>query len=98
MINKLKQYYLICVRTIGAKCGLTLITNGVFFQLYDSTKLSAEERAEKDVAVGSKDHSCGGTKAVVEFTAASISVMENEGKVRVGIRRQGRKDIPCCIQ
>ncbi|XP_045213342.1 sodium/calcium exchanger 3-like isoform X2 [Mercenaria mercenaria] len=59
--------------------------------------LSAEERAEKDSSVRSKDHTAGGTKAVVEFTAAAVSVLENEGKVRIGIRRYGKKDIPCSV-
>lgn len=68
-----------------------------FEELYETTKLSAEERANKDLAVKSKDHSCGGTKAVVEFTAAAISVLENEGKVRVGIRRTGKTDMPCTV-
>ncbi|XP_069124879.1 sodium/calcium exchanger 3-like isoform X2 [Argopecten irradians] len=33
----------------------------------------------------------GGNKAVVEFTAPSCAVLENEGRVRIGIRRYG-----CC--
>ena len=46
----------------------------------------------------SVDHSAGGTKAVMDFTASAIAVMENEGKVRVGIKRTGRMDIPVTIQ
>jgi len=67
-------------------------------QLYDNIQLSPEERADKDLAIVSKDHTAGGTKAVVEFTAAAVSVLENEGKVRIGLRRFGRKDIPCTVQ
>ena len=67
-------------------------------QLYDNIQLSPEERAQKTVAVKSVDHSAGGTKAVMDFTASAIAVMENEGKVRVGIKRTGRMDIPVTIQ
>ncbi|XP_060559696.1 sodium/calcium exchanger 3-like isoform X3 [Ruditapes philippinarum] len=69
-----------------------------FQELYDNTKLTEEERADKDISVKSKDHTAGGTKAVVEFTAAAVSVLENEGKVRLGIRRYGKKDIPCTVR
>lgn len=68
------------------------------FQLYDNIQLSPEDRADKDMAVTSKDHTAGGTKAVVEFTAAAVSVLENEGKVRIGLRRYGKKDMPCTVQ
>lgn len=44
------------------------------------------------------DHSEGGKFAVVEFTAAAVAVMENEGKVRLGIKRTGRMDIPVSIR
>lgn len=60
-------------------------------------ELSPEELGDKDIAVRSKDHTAGGTKAVVEFTAAAVSVLENEGKVRIGLRRYGKKDIPCTV-
>lgn len=64
-----------------------------FQELYDNMQLTPEERADKSVAVKSVDHSAGGTKAVCEFTAAAVSVMENEGKVRIGVRRHGKLDI-----
>ena len=68
------------------------------FQLYDNIKLSPEERADKRVAVTSVDHSAGGTKAVVEFSCACQSILENQGSVRIGIKRKGRMDIPCTVQ
>ena len=76
---------------------ITNLVTVLFLQLYDNIKLSPEERAEKGVAVKSIDHSVGGTKAVVEFSAAAISVMENEGKVRIGLKRSGRMDCPCTV-
>ncbi|XP_052779900.1 sodium/calcium exchanger 3-like isoform X2 [Mya arenaria] len=61
-------------------------------------QLAPEDRADKDIAMRSKDHTAGGSKAVVEFTAAAVSVLENEGKVRIGIRRYGKKDMPCTVR
>lgn len=75
-----------------------IIVLSPILQLYDNTKLTEEERAEKDISVKSKDHTAGGTKAVIEFTAAGVSVLENEGKVRIGIRRYGKKDMPCSVK
>jgi solute carrier family 8 (sodium/calcium exchanger) len=43
------------------------------------------------------DLSEGGTNAVVEFTASSCAVLENEGKVRIGIKRFGKLDIPVTV-
>jgi hypothetical protein len=40
-----------------------------------------------------KDHTGGGTRAVVEFTAAETSVLECDKRVRIGIRRYGKLDI-----
>ena len=52
-----------------------------------------EERTESSSAITKHvDHSDGGRKPVIEFTAAAVAVMENEGKVRVGIRRHGKLD------
>jgi hypothetical protein len=68
------------------------------FYLNNNTKLTEEERADKDISVKLKDHTAGGTKAVVEFTASAVSVLENEGKVRIGIRRYGNKHIPCTVR
>ena len=48
-----------------------------------------------DVGLSTLDLTEGGSKAVVEFTAASCAVLENEGKVRVGIKRYGKIDCAC---
>ena len=36
------------------------------------------------------DLSEGGSKAVIEFTATQSAVLEQEGRVKVGIRRYGK--------
>lgn len=50
------------------------------------------------MAIMTKDHTAGGTKAVVEFTAAAVSVLESEKKVRIGIRRYGKMDTPATVR
>lgn len=50
------------------------------------------------MALTTKDHTAGGTKAVVEFTAATVSVLESEKKVRIGIRRYGKLDTPATVR
>ncbi|XP_062620472.1 sodium/calcium exchanger 1-like isoform X2 [Saccostrea cucullata] len=69
-----------------------------FKDLYDQTQLPEEEKAEGKMAVMTKDHTAGGTKAVVEFTAATVSVLESEKKVRIGIRRYGKMDTPLTVR
>lgn len=51
----------------------------------------------ENIDVSTVDLSESGTRAVVEFTASSVAVLENEGKVRVGIRRYGKEDIPVTV-
>ncbi|KAH3861749.1 sodium/calcium exchanger 3-like isoform X4 [Dreissena polymorpha] len=68
-----------------------------FQELYDHIQLAPQERMDKDHTPRGNDHTAGGTKAVVEFTAAAISVLENEGKVRIGLRRYGKTEIPCTV-
>ncbi|KAL8586047.1 hypothetical protein ACOMHN_023690 [Nucella lapillus] len=64
-----------------------------FNELYNRVQLPEEERKASPMAISKHvDHSDGGTRPVVEFTAASVAVMENEGKVRIGIRRSGKLD------
>ncbi|KAK3090451.1 hypothetical protein FSP39_011962 [Pinctada imbricata] len=85
--------------TRGVSGGKKLIPRVLttFQQLYDTVTLPEEERTENKLTV-KKDHTEGGTKAVVEFTAASLSVLENEQKVRVGIRRYGKLDKPVKVK
>lgn len=51
----------------------------------------------ENIDVSTVDLSESGTRAVVEFTASSVAVLENEGKVRVGIRRYGKVDISVTV-
>ncbi|XP_055876375.1 sodium/calcium exchanger 3-like isoform X2 [Biomphalaria glabrata] len=57
-----------------------------------------EEKTESDVVTVKTDPSQGGKKAVVQFTAASVAVMENEGKVRLGIKRTGLMNKPVSVK
>ncbi|XP_029634589.1 sodium/calcium exchanger 3 isoform X8 [Octopus sinensis] len=66
-------------------------------QLHEDLKLPQEEREALRVR-RAKDHSEGGKKAVVEFTASGVAVLESEKKVRVGIRRTGKMDIPVQVR
>ncbi|XP_033750326.1 sodium/calcium exchanger 3-like [Pecten maximus] len=59
-----------------------------FQGIYNNIRLPEEERKSAKAV----DHSEGGQKAVIEFTAASVSVLESEKRVRVGIRRYGNID------
>ncbi|XP_076459259.1 sodium/calcium exchanger Calx-like isoform X2 [Babylonia areolata] len=64
-----------------------------FNELYNRVQLPEEERRASPAAISKfVDHSDGGTKPVIEFTAAGVAVMENEGKVRLGLRRSGKMD------
>ncbi|XP_036358405.1 sodium/calcium exchanger 3 isoform X3 [Octopus sinensis] len=66
-------------------------------KLHEDLKLPQEEREALRVR-RAKDHSEGGKKAVVEFTASGVAVLESEKKVRVGIRRTGKMDIPVQVR
>ncbi|CAI9720799.1 sodium/calcium exchanger 3 isoform X1 [Octopus vulgaris] len=76
---------------------LTPIVMEAFKELHEDLKLPQEEREALRVR-RAKDHSEGGKKAVVEFTASGVAVLENEKKVRVGIRRTGKMDIPVQVR
>ncbi|KAK7113649.1 sodium/calcium exchanger Calx-like isoform X2 [Littorina saxatilis] len=87
--------------TRGLTGGRKLIPKvlATFNDLYERIQLPEDERSEASKAVTKHvDHSEGGRKPVIEFTAAEVAVMENEGKVRVGIRRHGKKDIPVSVR
>ncbi|XP_050390892.1 sodium/calcium exchanger 3 isoform X2 [Patella vulgata] len=68
-----------------------------FDDLYNRVQLPEEERDEATVTKRF-DHSEGGTKPVIEFTASAVAVLENEGKVRIGIRRSGKIDVPISVR
>ncbi|XP_060076840.1 sodium/calcium exchanger 2-like [Ylistrum balloti] len=68
--------------------------NKALQELYEQ---SQDKIARQTTELGSRqslsmiDLTEGGSKAVIEFTAPSCAVLENEGNVRIGIRRYG-----CC--
>ncbi|BFZ17830.1 hypothetical protein BsWGS_20869 [Bradybaena similaris] len=68
-----------------------------FEDIYKEVQKPAEERARKDQGLA-VDFSEGGRFAVIQFTAAAVAVMENEGKVRLGIKRSGKMDIPISVR
>jgi hypothetical protein len=84
----------VCVQNTSVK-----ITRTNYFQLYDKIKKEkeVEHHMNANMEVSTVDLSESGTRAVVEFTASSVAVLENEGKVRVGIRRYGKLDIPVTV-
>lgn len=74
-------------------------TSTNYFQLYEkiNRQKEIEHHMNENTDVSTVDLSESGTRAVVEFTASSVAVLENEGKVRVGIRRYGKVDIPVTV-
>lgn len=70
---------------------------GTFQEIYDHVRTPEELRGDLEVTTN-KDHSEGGTKAVVEFTAAETSVLECDKRVRIGIRRHGKLDNPVTVR
>ncbi|XP_067672948.1 sodium/calcium exchanger Calx-like isoform X2 [Haliotis asinina] len=70
-----------------------------FQDLYERIQLPEDERADHAKSITKNiDHSDGGRRPVIEFTAAAVAVMENEGKVRIGIRRHGKLDVPVTVR
>lgn len=82
-------YRINAVRNLAGSRKLTPVVLDTFKELYDDLKLSPEERDAVRIR-RSKDQSEGGTRPVIEFTAAAVAVMENEKKVRIGLRRSGK--------
>ncbi|XP_048733379.1 sodium/calcium exchanger 3-like isoform X2 [Ostrea edulis] len=73
--------------------------NHTLRELYEkiNRQKEIEHHMNENTDVSTVDLSESGTRAVVEFTASSVAVLENEGKVRVGIRRYGKVDIPVTV-
>ncbi|GFN83166.1 sodium/calcium exchanger [Plakobranchus ocellatus] len=67
-------------------------------KVYDRVQLPESERPMEDTISHNIDHSKGGRLPVVQFTAAAVAVMENEGKVRLGIKRTGLMDVPVSVR
>ncbi|KAH9513186.1 Sodium/calcium exchanger 1 [Bulinus truncatus] len=69
-----------------------------FQDVYNHIQKPEEERTENNIFTVKTDPTEGGKQAVVQFTAASVAVMENEGKVRLGIKRTGLMSIPVSVK
>ncbi len=72
----------------------------IILQLYETVKMRQSQFLSDIASTASLNYidlSEGGTNAVVEFTASSCAVLENEGKVRIGIKRFGKLDIPVTV-
>ncbi|RUS70487.1 hypothetical protein EGW08_021750 [Elysia chlorotica] len=69
-----------------------------FQDVYERVQLPEGERPNDDPSSSNFDHSKGGRNPVVQFTAAAVAVMENEGKVRLGIKRSGLLDVPVTVR
>lgn len=65
-----------------------------FLQIYEEIQLPEEERGQDSKT----DHSLGGHLAVVEFTAAAVSCLESDKKVRLGIKRKGKMENPLSVR
>ncbi|GAB1600819.1 sodium/calcium exchanger 3-like isoform X6 [Argonauta hians] len=83
------------VLTGGQK--LTPVVLETFKELHEELKLPQEERDSMRVR-HAQDNSEGGSKSVIEFTASAVAVLECDKKVRIGIRRSGRMDIPVQVR
>jgi hypothetical protein len=71
------------------------------FQIYNDVVAQSDdssEHSESAVARKKSDLSEGNSKAVIEFSTASLAIMENEGKVRVGIKRYGKLDCEVSVR
>ena len=71
-------------------------------QLYQQISLRhailETSEANHTSSLSTVDLSEGGKKAVVEFTAASSAVLENEGNVRLGVKRTGNLKVPVTVR
>lgn len=70
------------------------------FQLYENVKVKQSQiltDIHSTASLNFIDLSDGGSNSVVEFTASSCAVLENEGKVRIGIKRFGKMDVPVTV-
>ena len=70
--------------------------------MYDNLKHREARAAEQGIDVKddhfTDDFSEGGTKTVLEFTAARVSVMECDKRVRLGLRRYGKTNLRTLVK
>ncbi|XP_071105716.1 sodium/calcium exchanger 3-like isoform X1 [Haliotis cracherodii] len=79
-------YRVNATRVITGGHKLTPPVNKAIKDLYENV---VYENGNAGIRKSSLDISESGKKAVIEFTAASCAVLENEGHVRLGVRRSG---------
>ncbi|XP_064606373.1 sodium/calcium exchanger 2-like [Liolophura sinensis] len=80
----------------GGKRLLPMAVNA-FRQLHSEVQMTEEEKNSPMAKLIRLDLGEGGTKPVVEFTAASCAVLESDKKVRVGIKRYGKMNVPVTV-
>ncbi|XP_067671459.1 sodium/calcium exchanger 2-like [Haliotis asinina] len=85
-------YRVNATRVITGGHKLTPPVNKAIKDLYDNV---VYENGNAGIRKSSLDISESGKKAVIEFTAASCAVLENEGHVRLGVRRSG--NVECSV-
>lgn len=69
-------------------------------ELYDNVKVRQSQilsDVHSTTSINFIDLSDGGSNCVIEFTASSCAVLENEGKVRIGIKRYGKMDTTATV-
>ncbi|KAK7507405.1 hypothetical protein BaRGS_00001340 [Batillaria attramentaria] len=66
--------------------------NTAFDDLFEKIRVQTNAESMRKMSMNAPDPALFLDKAVVEFTCASCAVMENEGHVRLGIRRYGNMD------
>ncbi|XP_076456318.1 sodium/calcium exchanger Calx-like [Babylonia areolata] len=66
--------------------------NTAFSDLFDKVRTKSNAESLRKLSVNTLDQVRFVDKAVIEFTSASCAVLENEGHVRLGIRRFGNMD------
>ena len=98
---KLTRKYCIKNMTSFFFCIISLLCY-LLIQLYQQVTLRHAVLDTSDTVhnstISTIDLSEGGKKAVVEFTAASSAVLENEGNVRLGIKRTGNLKVPATVR
>ncbi|XP_035827905.1 sodium/calcium exchanger 3 [Aplysia californica] len=91
-------YRINAIRNLTGGRKLLPVVNSAFMDVYQRVQIPEEERPKEDPLSTNVDHSEGGKHAVVQFTAAAVAVMENEGKVRLGIKRTGHLGKPVSVR
>jgi hypothetical protein len=60
--------------------------------MFENVRQKTNAESVRKMSMSADDPTKFLDKAIVEFTSASCAVLENEGQVRLGIRRYGNMD------